>query len=116
MTRAWTFVIRGAVAATMLLVGAGQGLAVSHADGPECDQMTWPQPLPQVDGRGLDAIFNDPILICLSLNKATAPDGHNVMDDAANHPDSWLITSMLPPPGTAVPKSQQITLTVVPRG
>jgi hypothetical protein len=116
MSRARTYVIRGAVAAAMLLVGAVQGVAVSHADGPQCDQMTWPQPLPQINGRGLDAIFNDPILICLSLHAATAPDGHNVMNDAANHPDSWLITSMTPPPGTSVPKSQEISMTVVPRG
>ncbi len=116
MSRARTYVIRGAVAAAMLLACAGQGLAVSHADGPQCDQMAWPQPLPQINGRGLDAIFNDPILICLSLDAATAPDGHNVMDDAANHPDSWLITSMTPPPGALVPKSQELTMTVVPRG
>lgn len=111
--------IRGAVAATMLLVGAGPGLAIGHADdnsGQECDQMAWPRPLPQVDGRGLDAVFNDPILICLSVHAATAPDGHNVMNDAANHPDSWQITSMSPPPGALVPKSQAITLTVIPRG
>lgn len=116
MSPARTYVIRGAVAAAMLFVCAGQGLAVSHADGPQCDQMTWPQRLPQTNGRGLDAIFNDPILICLSLHAATAPDGHNVMNDAANHPDSWLITSMTPPPGALVPKSQELTMTVVPRG
>lgn len=116
MSRARTYAIRGAVAAAMLLVCAGQGLAVSHADGPQCDQMKWPQPLPPINGRGLDAIFNDPILICLSLHAATAPDGHNVMNDAANHPDSWLITSMTPPSGSLVPKSQELTMTVVPRG
>lgn len=117
MSRARTYVTRG-VAVTMLLVGAALGSAVSHADDNselECDQMVWPQPLPEVEGRRLDAVFNDPILICLSVHAATAPDGHNVMNDAANHPDSWLITSMTPPPGAVVPKSQAITLTVVPR-
>jgi hypothetical protein len=38
-----------------------------------------------------------------------------VMNDAANHPDSWRITSMTPPPGAVVPKSQSISLTVVPK-
>jgi hypothetical protein len=112
-------VTRCAAVATLLLVGAAQGLAVSHGAPPnselQCDQMAWPLPLPEVDGRGLDAIFNDPILICLSVKAAKAPDGHNVMNDAANHPDSWRITSMTPPPGAVVPKSQEITLTVVPK-
>lgn len=122
MARTRTYVTRGAAVATMLLVGAAQGLAVGHAapatddnSGKQCDQMTWPQPLPGIDGKYLDAIFNDPVLICLNLHAATAPDGHNVMNDAANHPDSWAITSITPPSGTMVPKSQIINMTVVPR-
>lgn len=118
MSRARTYVTRGAVVATMLLVGAAQGVATSHAapddnSGKQCDQMTWPQPLPGIDGKRLDAIFNDPVLICLTLKAATAPDGHNVMNDASNHPNAWAITSMTPPPGTLVPKTQNITMTVV---
>jgi hypothetical protein len=119
MSPARTFVTRGAAVAAMLLVGVAQVVAVSHAapsnGEQQCDQMPWPLALPAVDGRGLDAIFNDPILICLSVHAATAPDGHNVMNDAANHPDSWRITSMTPPPGAVVPKSQSISLTVVPK-
>jgi len=44
---------------------------------------------------------------------ATAPDGHDAMNDPALDAYKWRITSMNPAAGTLIPRNQQITLTVV---
>jgi hypothetical protein len=79
----------------------------------ECDAKKWPLPLPSAVGRKLDFLDVDPVLICLNVAAATAPDGHDTMNDPDNRAYGWRITSMSPAPGTPVAETQPITLTVV---
>lgn len=79
-----------------------------------CDDLSWPLRLPGTVGRTLDFIFADPILRCVYVTKAIAPDGHDVMDDQLSQAYRWLIISTSPPAGTPVVKNQLISMTVVP--
>lgn len=78
-----------------------------------CNAMHWPMPLPATVGYSLWHLSNDSILQCFDDIKAVAPDGHDAMNDSASDANTWKITSMTPPPGTMVPRNQQINLTVV---
>jgi hypothetical protein len=107
--------------AAILMTAAGFAGAMSHASPTmptdhtvqqDCDAELWPLPLNNVVGESLDTIDYDPVLTCLDVAAATAPDGHNVMNDPANQADGWQITSMSPPAGTPVTETQTITLTV----
>ncbi|OBG55764.1 hypothetical protein A5703_07390 [Mycobacterium sp. E188] len=78
-----------------------------------CKSMHWPMPLPATVGYSLAHLSNDSILQCFDNITATAPDGHDAMNDPARDSYSWKITAMTPPAGTMVPMNQKITLTVV---
>jgi len=78
-----------------------------------CNAMHWPMPLPPTVGWFLMHLTNDTILSCIDNVTATAPDGHDAMNDPALDAYKWRITSMNPAAGTLIPRNQQITLTVV---
>jgi hypothetical protein len=78
-----------------------------------CKAMHWPMPLPPTVGWSLMHLTNDTLLSCFDNVTATAPDGHDAMNDPANAAFTWKITSMTPPAGTMVMRDQQIKLTVV---
>jgi hypothetical protein len=78
-----------------------------------CRAMHWPMPLPPMVGWSLEHTGNDTIFQCFDNITATAPDGHDTMNDRARDAYSWKVTSMMPPAGTMVPMNQQIKLTVV---
>jgi hypothetical protein len=52
-------------------------------------------------------------LSCLDNVTATAPNGHDAMNDPSLDAYKWWIASMNPPAGTTIPRNQQITLTVI---
>jgi hypothetical protein len=76
-----------------------------------CNAM--PMPLPPTVGYSLEHTSNDSILQYFDNITATAPDGHDAMNDPARDAHTWRITSMTPPAGTMVPMNQKINLTVV---
>ena len=78
-----------------------------------CNAMHWPMPLPPTVGWSLMHLTNDTILSCFDNVTATAPDGHDAMNDPAMTAYHWRITSMSPDAGTLIPRNQQLTLTVV---
>lgn len=78
-----------------------------------CDAMPWPLPLRETVGQTVNVFTDDPVLICLNVAAATAPDGHDVQNDPAMAAYHWRITSMSPPAGTLVPETQAITLKVI---
>jgi hypothetical protein len=77
-----------------------------------CKAMHWPMPLPSMVGYPLDHMDNDTILSCLDFT-ATAPDGHDAMNDPALQAHTWKVTGQSPPAGTMVPQTQKVVLTVV---
>jgi hypothetical protein len=84
--------------------------ALTHADNDDvqqdCTAKSWPQPLPNAVGRQLEDIINDDSFwICLNV-AATAPDGHNIMNDQTGYTESWRITSQSPQEGTPVAENQ----------
>ncbi|MEU0940090.1 PASTA domain-containing protein [Embleya sp. NPDC005971] len=81
--------------------------------GTACFGQQWPQPVPDVVGRDLSS-GTDPLL-CYQVAAATAPDGHDVMQDPGNTARLWTITAMNPRAGTPVEPTTPITLTVAPR-
>jgi hypothetical protein len=99
--------------AAMAAVMIGCAPAARAITGNEaCDAMKWPMPLPPTVGWPLDHIDGDSILECLDFS-ATAPDGHDVMNDPARDAHTWRITGMSPPAGTLVARTQTINVTVV---
>jgi Zincin-like metallopeptidase len=58
-----------------------------------------PDRLPPTVGYSLFHFSNDSILQCFDNVTATAPDGHDAMNDPASQAFSWKITSMTPPAG-----------------
>ncbi|TAM69156.1 hypothetical protein [Mycobacterium sp.] len=77
-------------------------------------KLNWPMPLPPTVGSSLGVIDQDTTLECLTNITATAPDGHDVMNDPVNDSYKWQINSMNPPAGTLVSRTQEIHLTVKP--
>jgi len=78
-----------------------------------CQAMHWPMPLPATTGWALTHLDSDSILSCLNNVVATAPDGHDVMNDPANSVYAWKIATMSPAAGTMVTRDQKISLTGV---
>jgi hypothetical protein len=70
-------------------------------------------PMPATIGWSLMHLSNDTLLSCFDNVTATAPDGHDAINDPVNAAFTWKITSMIPPAGTMVMRDQQIKLTVV---
>jgi hypothetical protein len=56
-------------------------------------------PLPPTVGYSLVHTSNDSILSCFDNIVATAPDGHDAMNDPASQAYTWKVTSMSPPAG-----------------
>ncbi|WP_439676774.1 hypothetical protein [Embleya sp. MST-111070] len=89
--------------------------ATTHTDpavkpGTACYGQQWPQAVPNVVGKDLST-GADPLL-CFEVAAATAPDGHDVMKDAANIAYQWTVKSMEPAAGTPVEPTTPIRLTV----
>ena len=74
----------------------------------DCDAKKWPLPLPNAVGKTLEFLDDDPVLICLNIAAAIAPDGHDADNDPARDAQWWKITSMSPPAGTVVRKLNQL--------
>ena len=98
-----------AVAATIGCAPAAKAITGNE----QCNAMHWPMPLPPTVGYSLEHLINDSLLACFDNIVATAPDGHDAMNDPASQAYTWKITSMTPPAGTMVPRNQKINLTVV---
>lgn len=104
--------------ATVLLAAAGLPIAGCSSSTPKadgrattaCDNKTWPQPVPVVIGKPLTDAVDGPLL-CFNITKATAPDGHDALQDPANDTD-WTVAGTTPAVGTLVAEKQSITLTV----
>lgn len=73
-----------------------------------CNAQDWPQAMPKLAGKTFDSMSSD--LVCFDRLKALAPDGHDVMADAANAAGDWVIVSSDPGPGASVRMSTPITL------
>ncbi|MFF0139686.1 hypothetical protein ACFYRN_24935 [Streptomyces sp. NPDC005227] len=73
-----------------------------------CHAQDWPQIMPNLAGKNFDAMSPD--LVCFDHLKALAPDGHDIMADAANAAGEWVIVSSDPGPGASVRISTLITL------
>lgn len=73
-----------------------------------CHAQDWPQAMPKLAGKTFDAMSPD--VVCFDRLKALAPDGHDVMADAANAAGDWVIVSSEPSPGASVRISTPITL------
>ncbi|MFG2441061.1 hypothetical protein [Streptomyces sp. NPDC048508] len=73
-----------------------------------CRAQNWPQPMPNLAGKTFDSMSSG--LVCFDRLKALAPDGHDVMADAANAAGEWVIVSSKPSPGASVRISTPITL------
>jgi hypothetical protein len=63
---------------------ASPTMPTDHTVQQECDAKKWPLPLPVAVGKNLEFLDDDPVLICLNVAAATAPDGHDVMNDPAS--------------------------------
>lgn len=76
-----------------------------------CGGLAWPRPVPDgLNGKPLTEAAAGPLL-CFTVAKAVAPDGHDAMqDDTAT--TNWIITGTSPDAGAAVNQDQPITLTV----
>ena len=98
------------VAAAMLAAPAARAITGEEM----CKAMHWPMPLPPTVGYGIDRTMNDSVLMCFDNMVATAPDGHDVMNDTIDKsPSLWRVTSMSPPAGTLENRDQKISLSVV---
>ncbi len=64
--------------------------------------------IPNAVGKALEFLDDDPVLICLNIAAAIAPDGHDADNDPARDAQWWKITSMSPPAGTVVRKLNQL--------
>ncbi|QSE86574.1 hypothetical protein [Rhodococcus koreensis] len=74
-----------------------------------CDREPWPLQLPDVQGLDFNTASTD-TLFCFNLTVATAPDGHDVMNDPANSTYEWFISNESPQPGTPMDRSTPVTL------
>ena len=77
-----------------------------------CAAQAWPQPVPNVVGQNLSDAGGG-VLTCFALARATAPDGHDVMNDPASEAYRWRIVSLSPPVGTLVALNTPIMLTLI---
>lgn len=55
----------------------------------------------------------DGSLFCFNLAKATAPDGHDVLQDVVSRAPNYRITSVFPPSGASVGPADAVTVQVV---
>jgi hypothetical protein len=105
------------VARFVSVTAAGYGCGPSHASPTPtdrtmqqiCDAMPWPLPLPDAVGRTLEDSINDPVLTCLNVAAATAPDGHDAQNDPAR--DAPLVADhkhVSPPPAHLSRKLSQL--------
>jgi hypothetical protein len=94
--------------AVMMAVTIGCAPAARAITGNElCNAMHWPMPLPPTVGYSLEHTSNDSILQRFDNITATAPDGHDAMNDPARGAHKWRITSMSPYAGTLVPRTRR---------
>jgi hypothetical protein len=106
--------MRSLQATLVAVVMAGSAPVANAVTGDEmCKAMHWPMPLPPTIGWSLTHMDYDSVLSCFQNLTATAPDGHDTMNDPANQAHNWKVTSMTPPAGTMVPMDQKLSLTVV---
>ncbi|MET7988351.1 MULTISPECIES: hypothetical protein [unclassified Streptomyces] len=73
-----------------------------------CKAQQWPQPMPDVEGRTFEPLSKE--LMCFDNLEALAPDGHDVMTDAAGGLGAWIVVSSTPGPGAKVRPTTPITL------
>jgi hypothetical protein len=77
----------------------------------QCNSQTWPQKLPDFRGKALgDMVVGS--ALCFNITAITAPDGTDVMHDAAGMTKPWTVTSQSPAAGTSVTAKTPITLKV----
>ncbi|MFI6689731.1 hypothetical protein [Streptomyces sp. NPDC050485] len=100
----------------LLLTGCSSPTPAKPTDakpglGTLCSGMAWPRPVPDgLNGKPLTQAAAGPLL-CFTVAKAVAPDGHDAMqDDTAT--TNWIVTGSSPDAGTAINQDQPITLTV----
>ncbi|GAB2935844.1 hypothetical protein GCM10027047_35670 [Rhodococcus aerolatus] len=79
-----------------------------------CAEKPWPLRAPAVGGWDLDQARTGP-LSCFALAVATAPDGHDVLVDAAGTTAQWRIVSQIPAAGAQVAAGEKVRLTVASR-
>ncbi|MFE9407752.1 hypothetical protein ACFYN0_02980 [Streptomyces sp. NPDC006704] len=111
-TRTVTVVL--VAAASLILAGCSSG--PPKADGrpaTACENKTWPQKIPAVVGKPLTDAVDGPLL-CFNITRATAPDGHDALQDSTTDATQWIINSVTPAAGTRVTEHQAVTLTVAP--
>ncbi|MFE9558951.1 hypothetical protein ACFYMW_30665 [Streptomyces sp. NPDC006692] len=92
--------------------GKYKGAGSVHATA--CDAKTWPQPIPAVIGKPLVDAVSGPLL-CFDITTATAPDGHNALDDSTTDAARWTISKTTPASGTHVTEHQAVTLQLAAR-
>jgi hypothetical protein len=97
-------------AAVLLLTACSSAPKADGRPATICDAKAWPQPVPVVAGKLLTDTVDGPLL-CFNVTEATAPDGHDALQDPANDTD-WTITGVTPAAGTRVTEKQPIALTV----
>ncbi|MFF3573056.1 PASTA domain-containing protein [Nocardia jiangxiensis] len=77
----------------------------------QCSSQTWPQKLPDFHGKALGEMVVGAGL-CYNITAITAPDGTDVMHDAAGMTKPWTVASQSPAAGTSVTAQTPITLKV----
>ena len=77
----------------------------------QCASEKWPQPLPDFHGKPLGDMVVGAAL-CYNITAITAPDGTDVMHDAAGMTKPWTVSSQSPAAGTPVTAQTPITLKV----
>jgi hypothetical protein len=94
------------LAAVAVMIGCAP--AARAITGEElCKGMDWPMPLPPTVGYGIDHTMNDSVLVCFDNMVATAPDGHNVMNDTIDKSPRLLEGDQhVPPAGTLVDRDK----------
>ena len=89
----------------------------SHAQtaGEVCHALAWPLPAPDFRAQTLLQTITDNYLFCFNIDKAVAPNGHNVADDPMNQAGNWTVVAQEPAPKTPVGETAPIVLHVVPK-
>ncbi|MFJ7146686.1 hypothetical protein ACIQVT_00410 [Streptomyces sp. NPDC100445] len=113
-------VLAGAAALTAIVAltacgSSSEKRTSSYASGSvtaHCLAEHWPQPMPDMRGKHFDPLGKD--LECFDSVKALAPDGHDVMNDAADETSSWTVASSKPATGVKVRMTTLITLVLRP--
>ena len=78
-----------------------------------CDAQHWPRPVPNVNGQLMGQAL-DGSLFCFNFAKATAADGHDVLQDIVSRAPEYRITGVSPDAGKSVGRAEAVTVSVVP--